>query len=38
MNDINSKMENILRNLEERFSTVRAGRANPSMLKGIEVR
>lgn len=37
MNDINVKMDNILRNLEERFSTVRAGRANPSMLKGIEV-
>lgn len=30
------KMDNVLINLESRFSTVRAGRANPSMLKGIE--
>lgn len=30
------KMENVLTNLESRFTTVRAGRANPSMLKGIE--
>ena len=28
-------MENTLKNLEKRFSTVRAGRANPSSLDGV---
>ena len=30
-------MENTLKNLEKRFSTVRAGRANPSSLDGVHV-
>lgn len=32
-----NKMENVLKNLESKFTTVRAGRANPSMLNGINV-
>ena len=32
-----SKMENVITNLEQRFTTVRAGRANPSMLDGVMV-
>ena len=30
-------MENTLKNLEKRFATVRAGRANPSSLDGVNV-
>ena len=35
--DAEVKMEKIIQNLEGRFATVRAGRANPGMLQGIEV-
>jgi len=31
------KMKNVIVNLEQRFTNVRAGRANPSMLEGITV-
>lgn len=35
--DIESKMKGAIANLEKRFTTVRAGRANPSSLDGIMV-
>lgn len=36
-NDAKQKMQKVIENLEMRFTTVRAGRANPSMLNGIMV-
>lgn len=36
-NDAEIKMKKIIENMESRFVTVRAGRANPAMLQGIEV-
>lgn len=36
-NEIKSKMEKAIENLESRFTTVRAGRANPNILSGILV-
>ncbi len=36
-NEIKSKMEKAIENLEIRFTTVRAGRANPNILSGILV-
>lgn len=35
--DTESKMEKVIKNLDERLTTIRAGRANPSMLHGIMV-
>ena len=35
--DVTEKMDKTLENLEKRFTTVRAGRANPSSLDGIVV-
>lgn len=35
--DAEIKMEKMIANLENRFTTVRAGRANPGMIHGIEV-
>ena len=37
MLELGEKMEKALQNLEKRFSTVRAGRANPSSLDGVMV-
>ena len=37
MLDLNEKMEKAIESLEKRFTTVRAGRANPSSLDGIMV-
>ena len=37
INNTESKMQNAITNLEQRFTNVRAGRANPSMLDGIMV-
>ncbi len=37
MKDIENKMKETLTNLEKRFTTVRAGRANPSSLDGVMV-
>lgn len=36
-NEVKSKMEKVIENLEARFTTIRAGRANPNMLNGIMV-
>ncbi len=36
-NDVKVKMEKVIDNLEQRFTTVRAGRANPNILNGIMV-
>lgn len=36
-NDVKIKMDKVIENLEGRFSTVRAGRANPNILHGIMV-
>lgn len=35
--DVENKMKNAIANLEKRFTTVRAGRANPSSLDGVMV-
>ena len=35
--ELNEKMDKAIANLEKRFATVRAGRANPSSLDGIVV-
>ena len=37
MLELGEKMEKALQNLEKRFATVRAGRANPSSLDGVMV-
>lgn len=37
INEIENKMKGTLNNLEKRFTTVRAGRANPSSLDGVVV-
>ena len=37
INDVEIKMKGVLVNLEKRFTTVRAGRANPSSLDGVVV-
>ena len=37
ISDIENKMKGTLANLEKRFTTVRAGRANPSSLDGVMV-
>lgn len=37
INDVENKMKGALTNLEKRFTTVRAGRANPSSLDGVVV-
>ena len=36
-NEVKSKMEKVLENLDSRFTTVRAGRANPNILSGITI-
>ena len=36
-NDVKSKMNKVIENLENRFITIRAGRANPNILNGIMV-
>lgn len=36
-NEIKSKMDKVIENLESRFTTVRAGRANPNILNGVMV-
>ena len=36
-NNVKEKMEKVLDNLDSRFTTVRAGRANPNILNGIMV-
>ena len=36
-NDVKSKMDKVIENLESRITTVRAGRANPNILNGIMV-
>lgn len=36
-NEIKNKMEKVIENLENRFTTIRAGRANPNILHGIMV-
>lgn len=36
-NEVKTKMEKAIENLESRFTTVRAGRANPNILSGIMV-
>ncbi len=37
INEVENKMKGALNNLEKRFTTVRAGRANPSSLDGVSV-
>ena len=37
INNTENKMQNAITNLEQRFTNVRAGRANPSMLDGVMV-
>ena len=37
INEVESKMKKAIENMENRFLNVRAGRANPAMLNGIEV-
>ena len=37
INEVESKMKKTIENMENRFLNVRAGRANPAMLNGIEV-
>ena len=36
-NEIKNKMNKVIENLESRFTTIRAGRANPNILHGIMV-
>lgn len=36
-NDVKLKMDKVIENMESRFTTVRAGRANPNILNGIMV-
>lgn len=36
-NDVKTKMDKAIENLESRFTTVRAGRANPNILNGITI-
>lgn len=36
-NDVKNKMNKVIENLENRFITIRAGRANPNILNGIMV-
>ena len=36
-NEVKSKMEKVIENLNGRYSTVRAGRANPNILNGVMV-
>ena len=36
-NEIKNKMEKVIENLESRYTTIRAGRANPNILHGIMV-
>ena len=36
-NEVKSKMDKVLENLDGRYTTVRAGRANPNILNGINV-
>ena len=36
-NDVKVRMEKVIENLEVRFTTVRAGRANPNILNGVMV-
>lgn len=36
-NDVKLKMDKVIENLDSRFTTVRAGRANPNILNGIMV-
>ncbi len=36
-NEVKSKMDKVVENLESRFTTVRAGRANPNILSGITI-
>lgn len=36
-NDVKNKMNKVIENLESRFVTIRAGRANPNILNGIMV-
>ena len=36
-NEVKIKMDKVIENLESRFTTVRAGRANPNILSGINV-
>src|SRR5574344_64026 len=36
-NELKNKMEKVVDNLDERFTTIRAGRANPNILHGIMV-
>ncbi len=36
-NDVKAKMDKAIENLESRFTTVRAGRANPNILNGITI-
>ena len=36
-NEIKTKMDKVIENLEARFTTVRAGRANPNILNGVMV-
>lgn len=36
-NEVKSKMDKAIENLESRFTTVRAGRANPNILNGVMV-
>jgi len=36
-NDVKIRMEKVIQNLESRFTTVRAGRANPNILSGVMV-
>ena len=35
--DVKTKMEKVIENMEMRFTTVRAGRANPNILNGVMV-
>lgn len=35
--EVKTRMEKVIENLESRFTTIRAGRANPNMLNGIMV-
>ena len=36
-NEVKNKMDKVLENLDSRYSTVRAGRANPNILNGITI-
>ena len=36
-NEVKTKMDKVVENMEARFTTVRAGRANPNILNGIMV-